>query len=313
MGQRVRELELLQRALAGLDLAESRRSFAKLVRAPKRGAESQRPLSAFAHAAVAERIAAVYALMPRALDEANIESQHALRITFKRLRYAVEVFAPCYGDDFDALHDTLTAFQDELGDLHDLHVFLDMVREPERRAAAMAAGVSAEDLGAVEALLEKRAHREFAQFAKLAQEHPAGELLPALLLPLSRAAEPEPVPSLQPRRRRLTADAAAAEPQALAGRRRGRAAAAGDPDRRLRRLRDRSADRRRRRAVGGARRQPALRRPSRASRAPIVGRTAAAAPARPVAGRARRRRRRAAPSRRARPGRPSVSPRSSRG
>jgi CHAD domain-containing protein len=191
MGQRVRELELLQRALGGLDLAESRRSFAKLVRAPQRGAGSQ-PLSAFAHAAVAERIAAVYALMPSALDEANTDAQHALRITFKRLRYAVEVFAPCYGDDFDALHETLTAFQDELGDLHDLHIFLDMVREPERQAAALAAGVTEQDLGAVEALLEKRAHREHSQFTKLAKEFPAGKLLPALLLPLSRPAEPEP-------------------------------------------------------------------------------------------------------------------------
>ena len=192
MGQRVRELELLQSALTGLDLAESRRSFAKLVRAPKGGADTHRPLSAFAHAAVAERIAAVYALMPSALVEANMESQHELRITFKRLRYAVEVFAPCYGDDFDSLHDTLTAFQDELGDMHDLHVFLDMVREPDRRAAAQAAGVSVEDLDAVEALLEKKAHRAFEQFAKMARQHPAGELLPALLLPLSRIAEPEP-------------------------------------------------------------------------------------------------------------------------
>jgi CHAD domain-containing protein len=191
MGQRERQLELLQRALASLDLAESRRSFAKLVRAPKRGVESQRPLSAFAHAAIAERISAVYGLMPAALNEADIESQHALRISFKRLRYAVEVLAPCYGDDFDGLHATLTAFQDELGDLHDLHVFLDMVREPERRAAAEAAGVSAEDLGDVDALLEKKAHREFTQFAKLAKEHPAGDMLSALLLPLSRAVDPE--------------------------------------------------------------------------------------------------------------------------
>jgi len=196
MGQRERQLELLQRALGSLDLVQSRRSFARLVRAPKRGPESQRPLSAFAHAAVAERISAVYGLMPAALDEADIEAQHALRITFKRLRYAVEVFAPCYGDDFDALHEMLTAFQDELGDLHDLHVFLDMVREPERRAAALAAGVSAEDLVAVEALLEKKAHREFTQFTKLATEHPAGEMLPALLLPLSRLAEPQPAASL---------------------------------------------------------------------------------------------------------------------
>jgi CHAD domain-containing protein len=192
MGQRERELELLQSALGKLDLAESRRSFARLARAPERGEGSQRPLSAFAHAAVAERISAVYGLMPSALIEANVEAQHALRITFKRLRYAVEVFAPCYGDDFDSLHDTLTSFQEELGDLHDLHIFLDMVREPDRRAAALAAGVSAEDLGAVEELLEKRAHKEFSQFAKLAKEYPPGKLLPALLLPLSRLEEPEP-------------------------------------------------------------------------------------------------------------------------
>ena len=141
---------------------------------------------------MAERIAAVYALMPTALDEAEIESQHALRITFKRLRYAVEVFAPCYGDAFDDLHATLTAFQDELGDMHDLHIFLDMVREPERRASAEAAGVSAEDISAVEALLEKKAHKTFLAFEKLAQDHQAAELLPALLLPLAQVPEPTP-------------------------------------------------------------------------------------------------------------------------
>ncbi len=52
--------------------------------------------------------------------------------------------------------------------------------------------MSVEDLDAVEALLEKKAHRAFEQFAKMARQHPAGELLPALLLPLSRIAEPEP-------------------------------------------------------------------------------------------------------------------------
>ena len=248
MGQRVRELELLQRALTGLDLAESRRSFAKLVRAPKGGADTHRPLSAFAHAAVAERIAAVYALMPSALDEANIESQHALRITFKRLRYAVEVFAPCYGDDFDSLHDTLTAFQDELGDMHDLHVFLDMVREPDRRAAAQAAGVSVEDLDAVEALLEKKAHRAFEQFAKLAQAAPG-----------RRAASGVAAPALPHRRARAGRCSdrgrvgngcrrGAAGPR---GGRRGRTAADGDPYRGLRWLRHRSAHRRRGRALGG--------------------------------------------------------------
>ncbi|MEI7813224.1 MAG: hypothetical protein WCJ13_00345 [Coriobacteriia bacterium] len=95
-----------------------------------------------------------------------------------------------------------------------------MVREPERRAAALAAGVSAEDLVAVETLLEKKAHREFTQFSKLAREHPAGELLPALLLPLSRVAEPQPAASPavfegQPHAAAEGDSAAGSEPQAL--------------------------------------------------------------------------------------------------
>jgi hypothetical protein len=129
----------------------------------------------------------MYGMLPAALDEDNIETQHALRISFKRLRYAVEVFAPCYGDDFDAVHDTLTAFQDALGDMHDLHVFLDMLRDPDRVESARRAGVTAADLGEVEVLLERRAHRMFGRFSKLAADNPASVLMPALLLPLSRA------------------------------------------------------------------------------------------------------------------------------
>lgn len=198
MGQRERELVLLNRVMAKLDLRETRRSLDKIARAPRRGDEAGRPLAAFAHASVAERIATVYSMLPAALDEANIETQHALRIAFKRLRYAVEVFAPCYADRFDQVHGTLTAFQDSLGDLHDLHIFLDMLREPGRVASALRAGVSADDLAQVEGLLERKAHGAFKRFSTLAEQHPAGELMPALLLPLSRPAEHPAAPPVDP-------------------------------------------------------------------------------------------------------------------
>lgn len=191
MGTRERELDELNRVLAKLDLAENRRSFARLAEFPRRTVEVGRPLADFAHAAVAERTGVVFGLLPLALEEANIDHQHELRIAFKRLRYAVEVFAPCYGDEFDALHKTLTAFQDTLGDMHDVHVFLDRVREPALAEAAARAGVSAGDLGEVAELLDQRAHREFVRFTKLAAENPAGDLLPSLLLPLSRLPELE--------------------------------------------------------------------------------------------------------------------------
>ena len=186
MGTREQQLLALNRALAHLDLADSRRSLRKLARSTGPGSAAKRSLASFAHAAVAERASIVFGALPGALPEENVLQQHALRIDFKRLRYAVEVFAPVYANDFDELHDTLTAFQDTLGDLHDQHLFLDMLREPTAVREARRAGVSASDLGEVTAQLERQAKQTFDAFIALAAEHPASELLPALLLPLSR-------------------------------------------------------------------------------------------------------------------------------
>ncbi|MBW6468152.1 MAG: CHAD domain-containing protein [Coriobacteriia bacterium] len=186
MGQREHELGVLNAVLGKLDLEESRRSFKALVDSPSDSAVADRTLAEFAHAEVAVRAATVFEAQPPALDEDNIASQHALRIDYKRLRYAVEAFAPCYGDAFDDVHAVLTAFQDTLGDLHDLHVFLDMVRLPERTEAAVRAGVSAEGISHVASLLEAHAHETFTDFAKLAAEHDPERLLAALLLPLSQ-------------------------------------------------------------------------------------------------------------------------------
>jgi len=191
MGTREQQLVALNRELSRLDLAENRRTLRKLARSiGGRSAEAKRPLSGFAHAQVAERASVVFGALPGALPEENTLQQHALRIDFKRLRYAVEVFAPVYGDDFDAVHPVLTEFQDTLGDLHDLHLFLDQLQEPELVALAARAGVSAGDLGDVTTLLEERARGTFEAFLSLTAEHPASELLPALLLPLSRLPEP---------------------------------------------------------------------------------------------------------------------------
>jgi len=194
MGLRERELAELNLVLSGLDLKSARRSFHALAR-HVRAAEGAGPLAAFAHGAIAERAAAVFGAQTAALVEANVTHQHALRIHYKRLRYAVEVFAPCYDDSFDVLHATLTAFQDALGDLHDMHVFLEAVGAPERVEAAGRAGVSPAALAEVEAVLERRAHADFGRFSALVAEHPADALLPELLLPLTRVPEPEPEPA----------------------------------------------------------------------------------------------------------------------
>lgn len=190
-GQRVAELERLNAELGHLDLDRNRARFAAFARRVNPAVDGARLLAAFAHAAVAERASIVFGAQPAALPEENMLAQHALRIDYKRLRYAVEAFAPCYNDAFDDLHETLTAFQDTLGELHDVHVFLDMLRDPERIAAAGRGGVLAADLTEVVELLEERAHEEYLRFTALVAEHPAEQLLPRLLLPLTVRPLPE--------------------------------------------------------------------------------------------------------------------------
>ncbi|MHB1340821.1 MAG: CHAD domain-containing protein [Coriobacteriia bacterium] len=190
-GQRQHELEVLDSELARLNLRQSRRTFSKVVCSISGSTEAARPLSDFAHAAIAERAAVVFGAQPASLYESAMQQQHALRIAYKRLRYAVETFAPCYGDDFDALHTVLTEFQDTLGELHDAHVFLEMLRSPELASAAEPAGVSAADFAEIVTLLDVHAHEAYVRFEKLASRHPAESVLPALLLPLTRLPEPE--------------------------------------------------------------------------------------------------------------------------
>ena len=186
-GQRVHELDRLNAELSTLDLDRSRSGFATFAHTLAPSVDGQRPLATFAHAAIAERAAVVFGAQPAALDAANVAAQHGLRIDYKHLRYAVEAFAPCYDDAFDDLHAALTSFQDTLGDLHDVHVFLDMLRDPERIAAAERAGVSAADLAEVAIVLEARVEREFGRFVRLVAKHPAEVLLARLLLPLASA------------------------------------------------------------------------------------------------------------------------------
>jgi CHAD domain-containing protein len=192
-GQRVGELAALNRELSRLDLDKSRAQFAQFAQSLSETTDAERALADFAHAEVASRAAVAFGAQPHALLEANVLNQHQLRIDYKRIRYAVEAFAPCYGDAFDELHLTLTSFQDTLGDLHDAHVFLDMLSDPERVATAQRAGVSASDIAEVATVIEARAHAEFERFLSLAHDCPPERLLPALLLPLAEAQVPTPI------------------------------------------------------------------------------------------------------------------------
>jgi triphosphatase len=49
---------------------------------------------------------------------------HRMRILAKRLRYAVELFVPCWGDDFKKAAEEIAGFQTSLGELHDCDVWI---------------------------------------------------------------------------------------------------------------------------------------------------------------------------------------------
>jgi CHAD domain-containing protein len=74
------------------------------------------------------RLAAVRAYAPL-LSNASLEQLHALRIEFKKLRYAVEFFREALGGEAKAVIGTLKAMQDHLGDLNDARVACGLLSE----------------------------------------------------------------------------------------------------------------------------------------------------------------------------------------
>jgi CHAD domain-containing protein len=81
------------------------------------------------------------------------EAQHDLRIAAKRLRYVLEIFASCLGEEAKAARDAAKRLQSVLGDLHDCDLML----------------VKVEQIGSVATVLRERRERLFHDFVVLWQ------------------------------------------------------------------------------------------------------------------------------------------------
>lgn len=81
------------------------------------------------------------------------EAQHDMRIAAKRLRYVLELFAPCLGEEAEAARQAAKRLQSALGDLHDCDLMLSKV----------------EGVGSVEGLLRERREHLFHEFVALWQ------------------------------------------------------------------------------------------------------------------------------------------------
>ena len=122
-------------------------------------------------------------------DPAKMDELHNMRIAAKRLRYTMEVFAPCFGPEFTRILKTIEEIQERIGAIHDCDVLIPLLEETltretkqEKKQALQKGGgpppyLAAE--GLVPLIAKKqtervRLHREFVTFW---EELPPGRLL----------------------------------------------------------------------------------------------------------------------------------------
>jgi CHAD domain-containing protein len=129
----------------------------------------------FAADAIKQRAEPVKELLTLALHEEEAEAQHQLRIAVKKLRYRLEILAPLLKTDYDLLHDGLKNYQDVLGKLHDLDVFMAMGQERSQE------GSGKEELLRVMAKRRRRLFRAFLKLQVNLPLHSVGERAVAAL------------------------------------------------------------------------------------------------------------------------------------
>ena len=76
---------------------------------------------------VAARLDELCSFVPRALDPAEVEALHDMRIAAKRLRYVLEVTGPCFGPYAARAGERTKELQDLLGEIHDCDVLVPRV------------------------------------------------------------------------------------------------------------------------------------------------------------------------------------------
>lgn len=90
--------------------------------------DARAPLADMAERIVRVRLEELYSFVPQALDPAEQQTQHDMRIAAKRLRYVLEVTAPCFGSYAGTAAKRARQLQDALGEVHDCDVLLPEVQ-----------------------------------------------------------------------------------------------------------------------------------------------------------------------------------------
>jgi hypothetical protein len=118
-----------------------------------KGLDPDGPLVEAASKIVLVRVGELYQFTPAVLDPTDQTALHDMRIAAKRLRYVLELTAPCFGERAEQGAKAARRLQSLLGDIHDCDEMLPRVAAHEERlrsedAAAVraAVGEGADDL-----------------------------------------------------------------------------------------------------------------------------------------------------------------------
>ena len=91
--------------------------------------DPEMPLADAAERILLVRVDELYSFAPRALDPSEERALHDMRIAAKRLRYVLELTAPCFGAYAVTGAKRAKQLQDLLGEIHDCDVMLPLVRD----------------------------------------------------------------------------------------------------------------------------------------------------------------------------------------
>ena len=78
---------------------------------------------------ISKRLEELYELGESLYHPYEVEPLHDMRIAAKRLRYAMELFAQCWGESLAPFSEEVARIQDSLGDLHDCDMWIEDLGE----------------------------------------------------------------------------------------------------------------------------------------------------------------------------------------
>jgi len=125
------------------------------------------PIADYLLEAMAVREKAILELLPEALVEENISAQHRLRIAVKHFRYRLEFMSSLASGDYRKIYSAIKEYQEVLGHMHDLDVFLGLTVE-------ITAGQSG--AGLLRKIIGDRRRSLFAEFLHLQTANPLDEM-----------------------------------------------------------------------------------------------------------------------------------------